>query len=434
MGIGGIGVSALARHYLADGYLVTGSDMSDSEILRELQDDGALIYKNHQAENVPSDAELVIYSAAVQKDNPELKEAKKLDIKTLSYAEAIGELTKKYFTICISGSHGKSTTTALIGLILTKAGYDPTIIVGTKLKELNNKNYRRGESQYLVLEADEWNKSFLGYHPKMIVLTNIDNEHLDTYKNFKGVVSGFNKYLQNLSESGVLIANYKDRAIRDLGNKISKKKDKTVIFYNKDKFKKHPLLIPGEYNQVNAEAAYQTANFLGIKKDVTDSVFKEYSGAWRRMEFMGESTFVGKFVKSVKVFADYAHHPTEVRVTLKAFREKYPDSNIVCVFEPHQADRLMRLFEDFIPVFAPVDMVILMPAYKVLGREEKKNNKKDAFALAQEIKKRKKKVFYAPEFESAIKDVNNNLKSNSVVIFMGAGSIDGKMRKFLDVK
>lgn len=448
VGIGGIGISALARHYLALGYLVTGSDASDSEILAELQDDGVLIYKSHNADNVSKDVEILIYSTAVPSVNPEIVQAKNLGIEIKTYAEAIGELTRKYFTIAVSGSHGKSTTTSLIGLILLKAGYDPTIIVGTKLKELGNRNYRKGESQYLVLEADEWNKSFLNYSPKMIVLTNIDNEHLDTYKNFKGVVTGFKSYLDNMQSHGVLVANFKDKEIRKLAEKIAKKKDRTVIFYNETKFKPHSIGIPGDYNQVNAEGAYQAANFLGIKRPVVESVLREYSGAWRRMEFLGEGTFGNKFSKSVKIFSDYAHHPTEIKATLKAFKEKHKNEKIVCIFEPHQAKRLEALFPDFVSSFTNSDLTIILPAYRVLGRDDKDNlskigslklsvarhelaEPKDAFALTQELKKRRKKVFYSPDFESVIKTLNNNLEAKSVLVFMGAGAVDGNLRQFI---
>ncbi|GAI04639.1 unnamed protein product [marine sediment metagenome] len=182
IGIGGIGVSALAQYYLAKRHQVNGSDLASSEIIELLKKKGAKILTGkHQAKNLPQNTDLVIYSPAVQLDNSELTEAKKCRIKCQSYPEALGELTKQYYTIAISGTHGKSTVVAMIGLILAKAGLDPTVILGTKLKEFGNSNFRMGKSKYLVIEADEWQASFLNYWPKVIVLTNIEREHLDLF-------------------------------------------------------------------------------------------------------------------------------------------------------------------------------------------------------------------------------------------------------------
>ena len=192
IGIGGIGVSALAKYYLEKGYKVSGSDLFSSEITKALRKRGAKIFTGkHKGKRISKDADLVIYSSAVKPDNSELLRAKRYKVKIQSYPEALGELTKKYFTIAVSGTHGKSTTAAMIGLLLTKSGFDPTVIVGTKLKEFKNSNCRVGKSKYLVIEADEWQASFLNYWPKIIVLTTIEAEHLDYYKNLGNILRTF---------------------------------------------------------------------------------------------------------------------------------------------------------------------------------------------------------------------------------------------------
>ncbi|MCJ7786845.1 Mur ligase domain-containing protein, partial [Patescibacteria group bacterium] len=219
IGIGGIGVSALAQYYLTKGHKISGSDLTSSEITNFLKKKGTkLILGRHLAKNLPEDTDLVIHSLAVLPNNPEMKKAKKLGIKVQSYPEALGELTRKYFTIAVSGTHGKSTSAAMIALILIKAGLDPTVIVGTKLKEFGGSYCRVGKPvrqaqrkiQYLVIEADEWQASFLNYRPKIIVLTNIEKEHLDFYKNLNHILKTYKKYIGHLPKDGVLVANSDD--------------------------------------------------------------------------------------------------------------------------------------------------------------------------------------------------------------------------------
>ncbi|PIR89610.1 MAG: UDP-N-acetylmuramate--L-alanine ligase [Candidatus Harrisonbacteria bacterium CG10_big_fil_rev_8_21_14_0_10_40_38] len=430
VGIGGIGISALARYYLSEGWKVSGSDISASDLTRELEAEGVLFRLGQEERNIPPDLSLVIYSAAVPKTNPERKAAEEINIKTLSYAQAIGELTKKYFTIAVSGSHGKSTTTSLLSLILIKAGFDPTVIVGTKLREFKGKNFRKGKSQYLVLEADEWNKSFHNYHPQMIVLTNIDAEHLDTYKNYEGVVSAFEKYIKKLPKKGVLFANAKDKGMLTITENLSasrrtktKNSNLKVVWYNKENFEEHPLQIPGKHNQLDAEAAWQAAKYLGVKESDADMVFSSFKGAWRRMELLKKKKAGFTF------YSDYAHHPTEIKATLSALRGAYKDKKIICIFQPHQQDRLTRLFSDFLTAFRDADEAVIVPIYKVAGREEKQGT--DAFSLVQKIKEKQKNVFYAPTFEDAVRTVRNRCPDGGVVVFMGAGNIDEMARKSL---
>jgi len=231
-------VSALAGFYLSKGNRVSGSDLNSSQTTDSLKKQGAEIFTprpnkfdagqiGHSASNLKDDVDLVVYTAATQPNNPELKKAKRLGIKTQSYAQTLGDLTKQMFTIAVSGMHGKSTTTAMLALVLEKAGLDPTVIVGTKLREWGNSNYRVGKSRYLIIEADEYNASFLNYWPKIIVLTNIEEEHLDFYKDLKHIKATFKKYIGHLGKSGMLIANGQDENVV----KLAKQARCKVVFY-----------------------------------------------------------------------------------------------------------------------------------------------------------------------------------------------------------
>ena len=212
IGIGGIGVSALARYYLKKGYIVSGSDLVASEITKALEKLEAKIFiGKHKAKNLAKDVDLVVYSPAVPKDNPELLKAKSYKLKTKSYPQALGELTKKHFTIAVCGSHGKSTVAAMIGLVLTKARLDPTVILGTKLREFRDSNCRVGKGNYLVIEADEYKESFLNYWPKVIVLLNIEYDHPDYFKNLAHYVKTFEKFVLHLPKDGILVANRDDK-------------------------------------------------------------------------------------------------------------------------------------------------------------------------------------------------------------------------------
>ncbi len=427
IGIGGIGVSALARYYLAQGHKIFGSDLVSSEITNALRKKGAkLLLGKHNSKNISRDIDLVIYSLAVPKDNPELKKAKKLKIKCLSYPQALGELTKKYFTIAVSGTHGKSTTTSLIGLILVKAGLDPTIIVGTKLKEFGDSNCRVGKSQYLVIEADEYFASFLDYWPKIIVLTTIEADHLDYYKNLNNILKTFREYILHLPKDGYLIANNNDKNIKKIVQKFSRKKiaiAKNIRYYflkqKEAKKLKKILKIPGEHNISNALAALTVARILRIPDKISFQALSEYRGSWRRFE---EKTIKLK-AKSCKLISDYGHHPTEIRVTLKAAREKYPKKEIWVVFQPHQYQRTYYLFNDFVKVFkqAPVDKLIITDIYDVAGRETPKIKKK--ITSEKLIKAIKKPWAIYLKKDEILDYLKEGLKGGEVIIIMGAGDI-----------
>lgn len=408
IGIGGIGMSALARYFLSEGDIVTGSELVKSEITDGLEKVGVLITKKIK------DVDLVVYSNALRDNNPELKKARKLGIKCITYPEALGELTKKYFTIAISGTHGKSTTSAITALILIKNGLDPTVIIGTKLKEFNDSNFRKGKSNYLVIEADEYKEAFLNYNPDIIVLTNIEADHLDYYKNIDNILNAFEKYTKRLSKGGTIIANKDDSNILRL---LRNKKFKSFSLKNKDaKEVSSALKIPGEYNVSNALAALEVAKTLKIKKLDAIKALSEYHGSWRRFEIFK--------TKDLIIISDYAHHPTAVLKTLVATREKFKNKKITCIFQPHQYHRTYSFFNEFVNVFkrAPVDQLIISKIYDVAGREDKKSKASVSSAkLAKAVNN--PRVVSMEKFEDIKKYVYDNCKKGEVVVVMGAGDV-----------
>ena len=452
IGIGGIGVSALAQYYLAKGHQVGGSDLVASEITDFLKNPpshkasegrgkGVKIFIGHSANNITKDIDLVVYSPAVKKDNLELKRAKQLKIKLQSYPEALGDLTKEYYTIAVAGAHGKSTTTSMIALVLTAAGLDPTVIVGTKLKEFGNSNFRFGESKILVIEACEYDSSFLYYLPKITVITNVDKEHLDYFKTFSNIKKAFKKFIMRLLSDGFLVFNKDDANIPTFENPNFKTIDYSQNQTESAKLKKI-LKIPGQHNILNALATLQVARILAIPDKVIFKALSEFNGTWRRFEI--KSGKANK--KAITVISDYAHHPNEIIATFQAAREKYAKKKIWCVFQPHQHQRTHYLFSDFVKVFrqAPIDNIIITDIYDVAGREiptssrthdkiGAKINKVTSEKLVEKINTPRstgrKNVFYLPidELEFNIKE---NIESGEVLIIMGAGDIYKLADKF----
>jgi len=417
-GIGGIGASALAKYYLSQGHNVSGSDLSSSEITEELKKSGAKIFiGKHAALNLPAGTKKSVYTAAASFTNPELREAQKRKIKISSYAEAVGELTKKYKTITISGAHGKSTTTALIALILREGYCDPTVIVGTKIKEFGNSNFRKGYGPYLVLEADEWNKSFLNYHPYLAVVTNIDAEHLDTYKTIEAVEETFTEYLSKVPRDGAIIVNADDPRLKKIAGKFGKKVTWYSTYDREAEFIRRIIRIPGEHNVSNALAALKTARLLGIHEPNIMRIFSCFNGCWRRFELKG-------YINGAYLFNDYGHHPREIKATINAARSRFPFRRIWCVYQPHQRQRLSYLWDDFITAFDHADRVCLLPVYDAAGRETISAKKKiNSSRLAKELIFRGKDARHFFSLKKAREFITAEARTGDIILVMGAGDI-----------
>jgi UDP-N-acetylmuramate--alanine ligase len=450
IGIGGIGMSGLARYYKAKGYRVSGSDAADGPIVASLRKDAIRIKIGHKKGNLPtSGVDLVIFNRAIPAENLELMEARRRSMHVIPYAEALGELTEQYQTIAITGSHGKSTTTALAALALIRAGLDPTVLVGTNLKEFGGKNIRVGKrdghkvkqsgKNWLILEADDYGGAFWSYSPFISIVTNIDREHLDFYKNLAGVKKSFLKFIGRTVSGGALILNRDDKNLFSLKSEIlaiTKKKDIRVVWYSMyndhrragglnsvtRKIKKI-IKISGEHNVSNAMAIYELGKILKNDEKKVLAGIGAYRGAWRRMEYRGAWN-------AVKIYDDYAHHPTEIMATLQAFREKFPALPLVCVFQPHQTKRLKALFREFVGAFTDADALVLIPSYTVAGRDGG-DARYTAEYLAGSIKKKypKKLVRYLPN-PARIKEMLKTILCpapdccyDACVIMMGAGDI-----------
>jgi len=425
IGIGGIGVSALAQYYLSKGHQVTGSDLERSEITDFLKSKGIKIFiGKHKTKNVAKDFDLVVYSPAVKKSNLELNQTKKYKIKAITYPEALGELTKEYYTIAVAGAHGKSTTTAMLGLVLAKAGLDPTVIVGTKVKEFGGSNFRSGKSRLLVIEACEYDSSFLHYWPKVIVVTNVDKEHLDYFKTFANVKNAFLNFILRLPNDGFLVANGDDKNVPQVENNEFQTINFSLEQVEAKKIKKL-LKVPGQHNVSNALATLSVGRILEVPDDIIFKALSEFVGTWRRFEIFEKKLVKGNKLraKSYALISDYAHHPNEVSATLKAVREKYPKSHIWCVFQPHQYQRTFYLFNDFVKIFKEVlvDKIIIIDIYDVAGRETKKINKQvSSKKLVEAIDK--KNIIYVP-FSKIEKHIKENINLIDILIIMGAGDI-----------
>lgn len=418
LGIGGIGVSALAKYYLAMGFVVSGSDLAASEITDELTQLGVAIKIGlHKKANVPKDATRVICTPAVSQDNAELKEARRRGLLLQTYPEALGELTKTYETITISGSHGKSTTTALVSLVLEEGYCDPTVIIGVKLREFGGSNFRRGRGPYLVIEADEWNRSFLNYSPEYAVVTNIDREHVDTYKTLDELEAVFTEYLAKVPPKGVIVANADDPTLAKVARKFGGKVKWYSLHDPEAALIKPILRIPGEHNLSNALAAFRLGRALGVFEHDILRGLSRFSGAWRRFELRG-------IINGAFIIADYGHHPSEIKATIQAARDRFPLRRIWCMFQPHQHQRLHFLWDDFVTAFDNADRISFLPVYDVAGRETAAAKKQvNSLKLAEEITSRGKDVSYLDSFEDAKKIINAEARPGDIILMMGAGDI-----------
>lgn len=441
IGIGGIGVSALAQYYLSKGYKVSGSDLVTSEITDFLRKKGIKIFIGNSAKNISRDFDLVVFSPAVKKDNPELLKAKSYNLKAISYPEALAEISKDYYTIAVAGAHGKSTTTAMIALSLTKAELDPTVIVGTKIREFNNSNFRFGKSKILVIEACEYDSSFLHYSPNIIVVTNIDKEHLDYFKTLANVKKAFHDFIMRLPKDGFLVFNNDDK----YKPKIKNPEFKIRSYSLKQKEAKtlgKTLKVPGKHNVSNALAVLQVSRILGIPDKTCFQALSEFTGTWRRFEIFEKKMKKPNKLKAIRytLVSDYGHHPNEILATLRSAREKYPHKKIWCVFQPHQHQRTFYLFKDFVKVFreVPIDQIIITDIYDVAGREILTSSRTHDRIGAKIKEVSSKKLVEAASQQNiiylALEDierfVKKNISAGDVLIIMGAGDIYQLADKF----
>lgn len=436
IGIGGVGVSAIASILLARGDKVSGSDMNENEIISRLRKEGATIYQDHRKENV-EEADLVIYSAAIADENPEIIRAKELGIPMYTRAEILGVLMSEYKdSIAISGTHGKTTTTSMVSLILEKAGLDPTILVGGTLREIGG-NVKVGRSQYFVTEACEYRDSFLELRPRIEVILNIDSDHMDYFKDIEHIVRSFKAFTRQLPDNGMIIAYdanpFVNQVLEDVPNAItygyaqgSTYSIRNVnfgkdgmpnfhIYKNGEDLGEMQLSMPGEHNILNATAAFACCHELGVLPETIIENMKGFTGTQRRFDIKGLTG------KDVKIIDDYAHHPTEIKATLEA-AAKLPHGKTWTIFQPHTYTRTLALFDEFANAFEKTDVLILTDIY---AAREKNIYKVSSDKLAERIKEthQDKDVRYIKDFQEIADVVCKEAKSGDLVITMGAGDV-----------
>lgn len=350
-GIGGIGLSAYAALQRAAGHTVVGSDRAESALLDDLRSQDITVIVDQSGKSVPSDADLFVYSEAIPADAPERRRARDLGIREISYPHALGEMSTGSRVIAVCGTHGKSSTTAMCARLLTETGKDPTVVVGTKLKEFHGRNWRKGKSDLFLLEACEYRNSFHHYRPEMILLTNCDGDHFDWYATVEDYQSSFVEFIRKLPEHGTLITHMGDPDCRTVAERA---RHRTV---DADAQPLIALQTPGAHMQANAQLALALAGELGIPPSAAERAVCGYEGSWRRMELTGH------FRGLIPVIDDYGHHPREIRATIQAIAGAYPGKRIVCAFQPHTHDRTLKLYDAFTECFRGVDTVILPNVY-----------------------------------------------------------------------
>jgi UDP-N-acetylmuramate--alanine ligase len=364
----------------------------------------------------------VVYSPAVKQGDPELEEARRLDIRVASYPQALGELTKKCKTIAVSGAHGKSTTTTMIALMMVDAKLDPTVIVGTKVREFGDSNFRLGKSENLVIEACEYDRSFLNYWPQVAVVTNIEMDHMECYRGEARLLAAFKEFVSHVPVMGTLVAYAGDKNSARIAKEI-KKTGVNVCEYSlasPDAKKVRGLMkIPGEHNVANALAALAVGRLFKIPDSKIFASLAKYKGSWRRFD---ESTGTVNG-KKVTLVSDYGHHPTQIKLTMEAARAKWPKKKFICVFQPHQAYRTYLLFDEFVKALknSPADLVILADIYQVASRERPSITKRvSSKKLAKAVGK--KNVEYVATGQ-IMERLDKEVSGGEVVLVMGAGNI-----------
>jgi UDP-N-acetylmuramate--alanine ligase len=435
VGIGGISMSGLAEIMLNAGYNVTGSDLNSSKIIERLINKGATISIPHDSKNVEG-SELIVYTAAVKNDNVELIRAVELSIPVIDRAEFLGIIMKKHqYGIAISGCHGKTTTTSMVSLIFKNANLDPTILLGGELDAIDG-NVLVGKSDYFITEACEYFESFLKFYPYVGAILNVEEDHLDYFKDIDHIMSAFYKFAKLIPKEGSLVV----CADNENAMKVAESADCNLLTYgieknadymasniNYDQFG-HPsfavsfrnneiglfsLNIPGKHNILNSLASIAIAINAGIDMEIIKSSLLEFRGTYRRFDIQGTQN-------NITVIDDYAHHPTEIRATLDA-AVQFPHKKVWCIFQPHTYSRTKTLFKDFAKAFYKADRVIITDIYS--ASREKDNGDIHSTDLVASINENSNNAIYIKDFQEIADLIANEAEPGDIVFTMGAGDV-----------
>jgi UDP-N-acetylmuramate--alanine ligase len=437
IGIGGVGTSALAAILMKEKAFVTGSDMEGSILTDRLYSAGAAITIGHTAASLPDDLDGVVISAAVKDDNPELLEAKRRKIMIYKYAQMLGLVMDRYKGVAISGTHGKSTTTGWLVYVLKNLNIEPNFVVGADITQFGASS-GIGSSDIFVAEACEYDRSFLNYHPQVGIILNIEPDHLDYYSGIDEIVTAFGDFANGIRSDGVLIAGGEDANIAKLLPALQGRH--IVTFGLKDKFDYHAknikyfpdrteftcfnkqreigttsIKLLGEHNVKNALAVIAAAESMGLDGADVLKVLGDFEGMDRRIMKKAE-------INGITVYDDYAHHPTEIKASLKAMRQKYDGRKIFCIFQPHQYSRTRFLLKDFADSFKLADLTIVPEIYFVRDTEKVKNEV-NAEMLVNAIINKGSSALFINSFESICEFLKSNVKSGDILITMGAGPV-----------
>ncbi|MFZ0454239.1 MAG: UDP-N-acetylmuramate--L-alanine ligase [Ignavibacteriaceae bacterium] len=434
VGIGGIGMSGIAEILLNQGFQISGSDNNTSEITNHLSDLGIKIYEGHSEKNL-GDADVLVYSSAVKLDNPEVKAAAERKIPIIKRAEMLAECMRMKYGISIAGTHGKTTTTSMVGLTLTEGGIDPTIIVGGKLSGLGGTNARLGNSEFIVVEADEFDRTFLKLTPTIAALTTLESEHLDTYKDLDDIKSAFIEFANKVPFYGFIVLCMDEPALQDIIPHINKKiftyglttqadikavdiehkqfSSSFTVKYKGDELGRISLKIPGLHNVKNSLVAVCIAHELGIDFKIIQKALASFSGVYRRFEV--------KYNENMLVIDDYAHHPTETSATLAGIRSGWNNRRLIAVFQPHLFTRTRDFYQEFGRSFLNSDIFICTDIYP--ARENPIEGVTGQLVADAAKKFGHRNVLYVKNKADIPHTLIELVKDDDIIITMGAGDI-----------
>ncbi len=431
VGVGGRGVSAIARILNTRGVKCIGSDSEDSKYLQDLRSEGIECLVGHKAEYVPDDIDLMVVTPAVTESNPEWTKARELGVPILTYPQSLGVLSREYKSIAITGAHGKTTTTLMTTLGMIEGGLDPSCLLGAPVEEFGGWNCRVGESDFCVIEACEYRRGFLNLRAEIVVITNVDWEHMDYYKTEADFVEAFRELVRAVPENGLVVACVDDKWTKE----VIKEATCAVITYgsseNADYVLKGSELwadgrligeikvgVPGKHNRLNAMAAFAVGRALGIDAGVLLRTFEAFSGTYRRFQY------IGKARTGALIYNDYAHHPTEVMATLDAAREKYPDKQIVMAIQPHQYNRTWQLIDQYAVAFKKADLVIVPSIYEARDSDQDKAAVSPASLAAAIEKGSGCKAIDGKGYENTVRLISELTDENSIVFCTGSGDVN----------
>jgi len=436
VGIGGSGMSGLAEMLHSRGYMVSGSDLVESTATQKLRRRGVTVNIGHNESYLDDKMNCLVVSAAVQADNPELKWAQKRGVRVKKYAEMLGEFSRQIDTIAIAGTHGKSTTTAWLAYTLFQAGRDPSFVIGADVEQLGGPS-GAGLGKQLVVESCEYDRSFLNLHPWAAAILNIEIDHLDYYRDLAEIIGVFGEFAGRVNQNGLIVANGSDinvlqalagydgrceyfstagAAQWQVGNlKYQKGHGKFDLIFEGQSMGRVRLSMAGEHNVANALAVAALAHEVGLSHAEICTGLEGFAGAGRRMSYRGEAG-------GVVILDDYAHHPTEIKVTLAAIRAKYEPRQLWCVFQPHQHSRTRFLLREFAGSFGDADIILLPEIFFVRDSEELKREI-NAEQLAEKIREQGGQAHYLGDFGKIADFLTENVKPQDVIVTMGAGDV-----------